>query len=157
MLEEDLEVEVTSESGLQAADEVDEVDEVAPPERARDLRAQWTERLMLVTGAIAEAVTTEQVFQAVVGQTAAALGAASAGLWLVRDDDEVARLCHAGGYSEAGVPATAALSLEGPASFPIADAIRSGQLVWIGSHAELAARYPDVSRLPAPASSYAVV
>jgi signal transduction histidine kinase len=149
-----LEVEVTPESGLQAA-EVD--DEELPPESARDLRAQWTDRLMRVTAAIAEAVTTEQVFQAVVGQTAAALGASSAGLWLVRDDEPVARLCHAGGYSEARARAMATLPLDGPASFPIADAIRSGQLVWIGSHGELSERYPEVSQLPTPASSHAIV
>ncbi len=144
---------MTRETGLQ---EVAEIEETPPAESPRDLRAQWSERLMRVTAAIAEAVTTEQVFQAVVGQTAAALGASSAGLWLVRDDEPVARLCHAGGYTEARARAMATLPLDGAASFPIADAIRSGQLVWVGSHAELTARYPDVSQL-GTASSHAVV
>jgi len=145
---------VTPEPGLQETDETD-IDGPALPETGLDLRAQWSERLVRLTAAIAEAVTKEQVFQAVVGQTAAALGASSAGLWLVRDDEQVARLCHAGGYTEARARAMSALPLDGPATFPIADAIRTGQLVWIGSHAELTARYPDVSQLGAP--SHAVV
>ncbi len=67
---------------------------------ARELRTQWTERLTRVTAAIAEAVTAEQVYQAVVDQTAAALGATTAGLWIFREAENVARLCRAGGYDE---------------------------------------------------------
>jgi signal transduction histidine kinase len=178
-----VEVEVTPEPGLQEAEDGADaegvqddspapalaeglraraIDEVRPrdlrlAETTRDMRAQWTERLMRVTAAIAEAVTTDQVFRAVVGQTAAALGASSAGLWLVREGETVARLCHTGGHREPRARAAVTLPLDGHASFPIADAIRSGELVWIGSRAELMQRYPDVPPLAATGSHDAVV
>ncbi|HXJ18646.1 MAG TPA: GAF domain-containing sensor histidine kinase [Polyangia bacterium] len=160
---------MTPEPGLQGAEEQDEADtsstplvparivEIRPNETARDLRAQWAERLMRVTAAIAEAVTADQVFQAIVGQTAAALGAASAGLWLVREGEPVARLRHATERSEARGRPMPTLPLDGPASFPIADAIRSGELIWIGSPDELRARYPQVSPPSSPGAHHAVV
>ena len=157
---------MTPEPGLQEAEQQDDDAELEGDAnlkqgvidiRAPDLRAQWAERLMRVTSAIAEAVTTDQVFQAVVDQTAAALGASSAGLWLVRDDEPVARLCHIGGDSDLRTRAMATLPLEGPASFPIADAIRTGELVWIGSLSELTARYPHFPRSTTPDAHKAVV
>jgi signal transduction histidine kinase len=169
-----VEVEVTPEPGLQEAEDGEDATSIEESlrqraidqlrqrdgrsaETARDLRAQWTERLMRVTAAIAEAVTTDQVFQAVVGQTATALGASSAGLWLVRDGESVARLCHLGGTRDTRTRTSATLPLDGPASFPIADAIRSGELVWIGSRSELAQRYPDIPPLTSAGSHFAVV
>jgi signal transduction histidine kinase len=163
----ELELEVTSESALPGAGDQDHAGPAIVPAPtvvdmrlaadARDPRAPWTERLMRVTAAIAEAVTADQVFQAVVGQTSAALGAASAGLWLVREGEPIARLCHATGHTGARGPAMATLPLDGAASFPIADAIRSGELVWIGSRSELTARYPHVPAPAAPAAHHAAV
>lgn len=124
---------------------------------AREERTQWTERLTRVTAAIAEAVTAEQVYQAVVDETRAAVGAATAGLWLVREAENVAWLCRSAGYSESGARAAASLSLQAPASIPVLDAIQTNRLIWISSRAELQARYPEAAQLMAPVPSFAIV
>ncbi|MFL5303623.1 MAG: GAF domain-containing protein [Polyangia bacterium] len=122
---------------------------------ARERRTQWTERLTRVTAAIAEAVTAEQVYQAVVDQTAAALGATSAGLWIFREAENVARLCRAGGCDEARGGAT--LTLQDPAPVPIVDAIRTGEMVWISTRAELLSRYPEAAEMMAAVPACAIV
>ncbi len=53
---------------------------------ARERRAEWTERLTRATAGIAEAVTAEQVYRAILDQTASAMNAAAAGLWLAIEE-----------------------------------------------------------------------
>ena len=109
----------------------------------RDARTRRTERLAKITSAIADAVTAEQVFEAVVDQTRAALGASSAALWLTGWREATARLVRADGYSDEVAQAFATIPLEGvPSATPIVDAIRGGELIWIASRDELIARYP---------------
>ena len=124
---------------------------------ARELRTQWTERLTRVTAAIADAVTAEQVYQAVVDQTAAALGARSAGLWLFREAENVARLCRSGGWDAGGERAVATLTVHDPAPVPIVDAIQTGEVVCISTRAELLARYPDAASMMAGIPACAIV
>ena len=124
----------------------------------RDARTQRTERLAKITSAIADAVTAEQVFEAVVDQTRAALGASSAALWLTGGRQAVARLVRADGYGDEPARRFAAISLEGvPAPTPIVDAIRNRQLVWIASRDELVARYPNLAGSMTPGRHYGVV
>lgn len=124
---------------------------------ADDVRVPWTERLTRVTTAIAEAVTAEQVFQAVADETAAALAATTAGLWLVHEPDNVARLCRADGYDEAQARALATVDLSDPVPLPLSDAIQSGEMIWIGSRADLLQRYPAVASLMVGSARYASV
>jgi signal transduction histidine kinase len=121
---------------------------------ARELRTQWTERLTRVTAAIAEAVAAEQVYQAVVDQTAAALSASSASLWLFRESENVARLCRSGKDDQTGQ--TDILGHD-PAPRLVLDAIRSGETVWLGTRAELQSRYPEAAGAMAARPSCAIV
>ena len=124
----------------------------------RDVRARRTERLAKITSAIADAVTPEQVFEAVVDQARAALGASTAALWLTGWREASARLVRADGYSDEAAHAFATVSLEGvPSSTPIVDAIRGGELIWIASRDELIARYPNLAGSATPGRDYGVV
>jgi len=124
----------------------------------REVRARRIERLAKITSAIADAVTPEQVFEAVVDQTRAALGASSAALWLTGWREASARLVRADGYSDEAAQAFATIPLEGvPSSTPIVDAIRGGELIWIASRDELIARYPNLAASATPGRDYGVV
>ncbi len=137
------------------------VAELSRADAAREVRAQWTERLTRVTGAIAEAVAAEQVYQAVVDETAATLGATTAGLWLFREADNVAWLCRSGRYDKGEVGAAAMLSVQGLAPAPIIDAIRTdalrtGQMVWVPTRAALLSRYPEAAQTMAAVPGCAI-
>ncbi len=98
-------------------------------EAARELRAQWTERLTRVTAAIAEAVNPGQVQAAVLEEAAAALRSASAGLWLM-DAEGAARLAATCPPADDGAPA---LTSRDPAPAPVVDAIRTGELISVAA------------------------
>jgi PAS domain S-box-containing protein len=125
-------------------------------ERFRSASSTRAERLLKVTAAIADAVSGAQVFEALVDRVAEAVGASSAGLWLVDDDDRVARLARAVGYSEAGERELAQLPLDAQTSVPVVDAIRTGAPLWISSQAELLRQYPQLSALVSSDRSYRV-
>src|SRR5256885_1114224 len=74
--------------------------------RQRDVRAAT---LLAITSAIADAVTSDEVFAALVDQVADAVGASSAALWLVAGPD--AELVRSRGYSEAAQALFARLPL----------------------------------------------
>lgn len=118
--------------------------------------AKRDERLMKITAAIADAVTPEQVFEAVVDQTARALEASSAGLWLVRDDEKRAGLVRAVGYPEAARRALESTPLDSPKSFPALDALRTYQPVYVDSQEELVERYPHLASVVTPGRSYRI-
>jgi PAS domain S-box-containing protein len=133
---------------------------------AREAAAERTERLMKITAA--NAVTPEQVYSALVDQVAAALGASSAGLWLVdqdveqggdqngEHDRERATLARAIGYQEAQRPRLATVSLASEGHLPVADCIRQREPIWIGSQEELLARYPHLAPMVTPGRSYRI-
>jgi signal transduction histidine kinase len=104
------------------------------------------DRLLRLTAAIADAVTSDQVFEALVDQVAAAMGAASGALWLVRDGGAAAHLARACGYDEAARRRYARIQLdETGATIPISDAIRRGTPIWLGSQDEMLSRYPRMA------------
>src|SRR5258708_38318226 len=81
--------------------------EVAPPQGASRSAGEADapdDRLLRITAAIADAVTTEQVYEAIVDRVGAALEATSAGLWLVRGGGTNALRWRSYGYSPAGSP-----------------------------------------------------
>ncbi len=124
--------------------------------RERQVAAERTARLMKITGALAEAVSAEQVFEAVVDQVAATLGASSAGLFQLREDTGVVNLVHALGYSEAGMRAMSAMSLRDTPSIPALDAITTAAPIWLSSQQELVEKYPHLAGVVTPGRSYQV-
>ena len=124
----------------------------------RDVRTRRTERLARITSAIADTVTQEPVFEAVVNQTRVALGASSAALWLTGGGQAAARLVRADGYGDEVAQTFASIPLGGvPAATPIVDAIRDRELIWIASRDELIARYPNLSGSVTARRDYGVV
>jgi K+-sensing histidine kinase KdpD len=124
-------------------------------ERAHVAQALRSERLLKVTGAIAEAVTREQVFAALVDHVAEALRASSAALWLVAED-RTAKLVRARGYSDVVRAQFANLHLDTVPPLPITEAMARGEAVWIPSQAALLERYPHLRDMAAPGCSYRV-
>ena len=123
--------------------------------RAREAQVRRAERLKTITAAVADAVTSEQVYEAVVDQVGVALGASSAGLWLLRPEPMTISLCRTVGYSEAAREAMEHLSLDGSTrELPITTAARTGEPVWIVSQGELLRRYPDSASLATSGRRY---
>jgi signal transduction histidine kinase len=125
-------------------------------ERARQANAQRTDRLKQITAAMADAVTPDQVFEAVVDQVGLALTASSSGLWLVKEDQRVASLCRANGYSDDTRRLLDAIPVDQEPSVPVIDAIRQGQAVWVPSRADLVARYPHLTTVATPGRQYSI-
>jgi signal transduction histidine kinase len=105
---------------------------------------EQVERLLRITAAIADAVTSHQVFDALVDQVGEALGASSAALWLVRDG-ATAHLARACGYDDAAIRRYGKVALADGAHVPIADAMRRGTPIWLGSQDEMVEAYPRMS------------
>jgi PAS domain S-box-containing protein len=114
-------------------------------ELVRSAAEAQSERLLKITAAIAEAVSPEQVYQAVVDQTALVLGAGSAALWLLAEDGRTTELVHSIAYSEAQRARFDGVALDSPHRFPALDSFRDGTPIFIGSREELLARYPAVA------------
>ncbi len=125
-------------------------------ERFRAVAAERAARLLKITAAIAEAVSAEEVFEALVERVAEALGASSAALWLVDEERQVARLKRARGYSAHAQQRLAQIPLGLSPSTPAIDCIRSGEPIWISSQAELFERYPHLAALATPGSTYRI-
>ena len=136
---------------------VSDVSERRQLEVARESATRQAELLVRITGAIADAVTADEVVEAVVDQVAAALGASSAGLWLLQDDGATVTLARAMGYSESVARRLASLPLGLQPSIPALDAIRSCQPVFIDSRADLIARYPHLDQLTTTGRKYGIV
>jgi PAS domain S-box-containing protein len=122
-----------------------DITEAKRAEETREARLRRTERLNDVTTAIADAVTTEEVFEAVVDQVGRALGAETSALWLTRA--KAARLVRAAGYPENARRAIESMPLDSAGAFPATDAIRDGTPIWIASQDELVRRYPHLASL----------
>jgi PAS domain S-box-containing protein len=123
-------------------------------EESRQAQLRRMERLNKITAAIADAVTADQVFEAVVDQVGAAVEASSAALWLVRDAS--ACLVRAIGYVEPARRAVESMPLERPGAFPIADAIREGKPVWLASQDDLVRGYPHLASIAASDKVYRI-
>jgi PAS domain S-box-containing protein len=122
--------------------------------QAEEERARWAaraERLLHITAALADAVSAEQVLEAVVDRSAAALQASSAGLWLVDDEGRSATLARAYGVGPELAALHGQLDLDTPGALPAADAIRTREPIWLFSRAELIERYPHLEGAVGPA------
>ncbi len=132
---------------------ISDVSERKAFERFRAAAAARAERLLKVTAALADAVTTAEVFEAVVDQVAAATNAASVTLWLVDKDNRTLGLARSVGFDEATRQRFAAVPLDAVPSIPALDAIRRGEPLWISSQEAMLRDYPhlkDAIRLTRP-------
>lgn len=127
-----------------------------PVREPQPAAAERAERLLKITAAIAEAVTTTEVFEAAVDHVAATVGASSAGLWLLDDDGSSVRLARSLGYNEAARQRLEASRLDVDPSLPYLDCVRRGQPLWIASQRELLERYPHLRPLVTAGRSYRV-
>jgi signal transduction histidine kinase len=120
--------------------------EEAAPRRARSL--------MKITAALADAVTADQVFDAVVDEIVAALGASSGGLWMADEEGRTASLVRAVGYHDQASFGTSPLDRRG--AMPALDTILDGEPIFLGSQGELLDRYPHLASVVTPGRSYCV-
>jgi len=124
------------------------------PESNLKRSALRTERLLRITEAIADAVTSEQIFEALVDRVSETIGASSAGLWLMDDDGTQARLVRAQGYEVSAQEQLAVLSMAVSPPMPVLDCMRTTTPVWIVSQAELVERYPALEPLVTKERAY---
>jgi signal transduction histidine kinase len=113
-----------------------------------------TERLARITAAIADAVTPDQISEAIVDEVAAAIDASSAALWVA--SGRSASLVRSVGYSDESKRALATLPLDSPSKAPIVDSLTRGEPVFIDSQEELLRAYPDMSSHVTPERSYRI-
>jgi signal transduction histidine kinase len=117
-----------------------------PPQYARRLASGIArqERISRITAAIADAVSSTQVFEALVDRVHETIEATSTALWLVDEAAGTARLVRSQGYSEAAKARFELVPLDQSPSFPALDTIRCAEPIWIHSQAELLERYPHM-------------
>jgi PAS domain S-box-containing protein len=112
-------------------------------EDARDASFRRTQQLLRVTAAIANAVTPEQVHEAIVDRVAAAVGATSAVLFS-RERDRV-RVVRKIGTTVVALERFPHLTIADAGKLPGIDAIARGEMIWIESREDLLARYPAMA------------
>lgn len=105
-----------------------------------------TERLQLVTAALADALTPAQVASIVATEAVAALGGNAGSLGLITDDGTEMELLGAHGYSADVMESFGSFALEAP--YPMADVARTGEVITLASRAERVARYPFILSSP---------
>ncbi len=101
-------------------------------------------RLQALTASLSEAVTTEQVAEVILAQSAAVLGS-NAGVVAGLGDDGVLTCLHVIGYPAEVVESLRQFPLDAP--LPLAEAVRKLQPVLLANLAEREARYPNLTRL----------
>ncbi len=123
---------------------ISDVSERRAFERFRASAAARAERLLKVTAALADAVATSEVFEAVVDLVAAAAGALNAALWLVDDEARTLVLVRSIGFDQATARRFGAIPLDATPSIPVLDAIRRGEPLWISSPETMSRDYPQL-------------
>lgn len=103
--------------------------------------ADRTARLQTLTAALAGAMSIEQVGRLLVTQAILTLGAYAGSVMLLVDSGNTLELVYATGYQPALMLRGARIPMRTP--LPMTDAIRTRNLVLVGSPAEWAARYPS--------------
>ena len=115
-------------------------------EQAARRRAQEeTRALQAVTEALAAAATPHEVGAAVVREGMRALGAKAVAVYAVAEDGERLELVASDGYDNLARRDSRQLPLDAPA--PVADAVRTREIVTCASREEAAARYPGLEEV----------
>ncbi|HEX5068610.1 MAG TPA: GAF domain-containing protein [Vicinamibacterales bacterium] len=132
----------------------DSMVEVHRRDQDRRRGEEQSARLLKVSGAIADAVTPDQVYEAIVDHVATAVDASTAGLWLI--DGSTVKLVRSVGYSDAAARQFAAVDLDLAEPFPALDAIRRNAAIWIPSQEELLRQYPHIGPVVTRGRAYRV-
>jgi len=125
-------------------------------ERFRAGATARAERLLKITAAVADAVTANEVLEAVVDHVATAVNASSAALWLVDDDGRTIRLARSVGYRESASQEFDQVWLDSNPSIPAIDAIRRAKPIWIPTQEALLRDYPHLRSAVTPGRAYRV-
>ena len=112
-------------------------------------------RLQAVTGALAEAITVDDVGHAGVTAGLAALDADAGSIAVHEPGSDHLTIVHATGYDPAVIEEFRHLPLD--SSLPLADAIRKQDVVTVGSREERNERFPELADRPTPYVSLAAV
>ena len=104
---------------------------------------------------MADAVTPDQVYEAVVDEVAAALEASSVALWIVREDGRSLSLARAVGYATEQEHRFASVAVDNPDRFPAIDIVRNQQPIWIDSQMELE-HYPELAAVVTSGRTYRI-
>jgi K+-sensing histidine kinase KdpD len=115
-----------------------------------------SERLLRITAELAEAISAEHVYEALVDEVAQAVGASSTGLWTLDLEARTAKLVRSCGYTEATRQKFGQLSLDVAPAVPALDCLRSGEPIFISSIEELIARYPHLQGAVSPGRTYKI-
>ncbi len=99
-------------------------------------------RLQSVTAALSESLTPAQVGGVVVGEGVAALEASAGSMVLLTEDGTELEVVRAVGYPEALVERWRRFSVEAPV--PIAEAVRTGEPVYLENREAWLSRFPDI-------------
>jgi PAS domain S-box-containing protein len=110
--------------------------------QAAEKAADRTARLQTVTAALSESLTPLQVVDVIVEQSMAVLKAASTMVALVSEDRTELEIVKAVGYETELSESWRRFSIN--TAVPLAEAIRTGEPVWMETTAERVARYPHL-------------
>jgi PAS domain S-box-containing protein len=125
---------------------------------ARSIAEQAVDRVMrlqAVTGALAEAITVDDVAHAAVTAGVAALGADAGSIAVHEPGADVLTIVHAQGYERELVERYRSFPLDSP--LPLAEAIRKQDVIMVGSTQERDERFPEIPPGLTPYVSLAAV
>ncbi len=121
---------------------------VPSPEQASALQA--------IHAALSNAVTVDQVADVLVDDSAVALGADTAGLWVLSEDGSRVELVRHRNYSQ-GDLRVISMVLDGGIPAPVTDVLRSGEPLFLPDHEAFVALYPELDRIRVPRPDVAIV
>jgi PAS domain S-box-containing protein len=119
---------------------------------AAELAANRTARLLAVMTALSESLTSAQVAQVIIEQAMSALGASCGLVAVLNQKTSELEIIQAIGYEHVG-EFLRSFSIHAP--YPLAEAVRSGQPVWLETLENRIARYPDLAQAYAKVGSKA--
>ncbi|MDZ8050188.1 MAG: PAS domain S-box protein [Aulosira sp. ZfuVER01] len=105
--------------------------------------ADRTSRLQLVTSALSESLTPDQVAEVIVEQSISALNATAALVALVCENRTELEIIHSVGFEADIVNTWRRISMS--SSSPLSDAVRTGKSIWEQSKTQRVARYPHLA------------
>ncbi|MEG4442700.1 PAS domain S-box protein [Microcoleus sp. AT9_B5] len=119
---------------------------------AAELAANRTARLLAVMTALSESLTSAQVAQVIIEQGMSALGASCGLVAVLNQEASELEIIQAIGYEHVG-EFPRSFSVHAP--YPLAEAVRTGQPVWLETIENRIARYPDLAQAYAKVGSEA--
>src|SRR5919199_1073723 len=119
---------------------------------AAELAANRTARLLAVMTALSESLTSAQVAQVIIEQGMSALGASCGLVAVLNQDASELEIIQSIGYEHVG-EFLRSFSIHAP--FPLAEAVRTGQPIWLETLENRIARYPDLAQAYAKVGSKA--